>query len=99
MKKWITVSFFINTIGWFPFMWLCLFGANSSTEVRLTIFFTGFLLCTISGIAFTDLTKDAGFWKNNEELRSLISRHKEAIKRKEEETQKLIKKILEYEQK
>lgn len=97
MKNWIRVSFFIIIIGWFPFMWLCLFGANSSTEVRFTIFFIGFLFCIFGGIAFTDLTKNAGFWKNNEELRSAIARYDLATKKKEEEAQKLIKKILQYE--
>lgn len=98
MKNWFKFAFYTTFLGWFPFLWISLFNSYGTVEVRLGVFFTGFILCIIGGFAFTGLSANKGFWLKNDELNELIERHKEAIKKKEEETQKLIKKILDNEQ-
>lgn len=60
MKTITKISMIIITLGWFPFMWFCLYGFKQSPETRLFIFFSGFFICLI-GTLFSLL----GFIGNN----------------------------------
>ncbi len=90
MKKTFKISFITLLLGWFPFMFLCLFGMRLDSDYRLLIVLLGFLICCISAMLFAFLIKDRGFWLRKDILDKEISALREAKKQHEEAKRKLI---------
>jgi hypothetical protein len=78
MKKTFKISFITLLLGWFPFMFLCLFGMRLNSDYRLLIVLLGFLICLISAINFTFFINDRGFWLRKDILDKEISALREA---------------------
>jgi len=78
MKKTFKISFITLLLGWFPFMFLCLFGMRLDSDYRLLIVLLGFLICCISAMLFAFFINDRGFWLRKDILDKEISALREA---------------------
>lgn len=67
LQKFTKFFFYLSLFGWFPFMWLCLFGWDASESIRLFLVFAGFSICLLSSITMTDVLSQVDLFKSAEE--------------------------------
>jgi hypothetical protein len=86
-KIWTQVSYLILLLGWFPFMWLSIYG-SWNREIGVFIAIGGLCLCMFSSMMTLPLLRNNDLFKSIDELEEERMKYHEARK-------KLEKKILE----
>lgn len=95
MKKGFTISLVTLLLGWFIFMFLCVWGSNHSPEIRIAIMFIGLIICVVSTVIVLSHTNSKTFWDNIETYNKKMEELQE-IQRKYEVAEKaLVNKLLE----
>jgi hypothetical protein len=91
-KKWFKYSYMTTLFGWFPFMWLSVWGSyTSSTGAIVAII--GLLMCMFGSLGFLSLMRfNEGFFKSLDELEKEKALYKEERHRLEKKVQEFIKK-------
>jgi hypothetical protein len=97
MKTLYKISHTLLMLGWFPFMFLCIWGMRLDTTPRLMVASIGFGICICSALAFTQLLSNKGFWLTNKILDSEIEKTRIAKANYEKAEKCLINKVLEIE--
>jgi hypothetical protein len=95
MKTIFKITFLATIIGWFPFMFICLWGMWQPYEVRLIICFSGLALCITSVMFFTFFVNNRGFWLRLDVLDKEIEAFRKAKESYKISERVLIKKTLE----
>ena len=90
MKKLQIIALFILTIGWFPFMWIAIWG-SWHREYSIWILFLGFLLCITSALILLQVLTQKALWLNQEELDKEVEKFRNAIAKYEKATLELVK--------
>jgi len=65
------IALWVLLIGWFPFMWLNLFGMYASESVRFGIVMITFAVCGGAGMSMIGLIGNPAFWSTFEEIQEL----------------------------
>jgi hypothetical protein len=94
MKTIYKVAFTTLLLGWFPFMWLAVWG-SWDREIGVIILCIGIFFCFVGSVCFLALSTNKVFWMKLDEANEYIEKHKESIRLYEEAKEKLIKKTLE----
>ncbi len=68
MKKSARIAFFTLTFGWFPFMWLSLWGSKQSPDTGFIIFAIGLVMCLLSSYMLSATFRNEALFKTLEEL-------------------------------
>jgi hypothetical protein len=90
MKKLQIIALFTMTIGWFPFMWVAIWG-SWHREYGLWILFLGLILCLSSALILGQVLTQKALWLNQDELDKEIENFKDAKTKYEKATQKLVR--------
>lgn len=98
MKTITKISMIVITLGWFPFMWICLYGFKQSPETRMIIFMSGLFIC-LTGALFSllGLIGNNSFWLTLKGLDDKIKAYVDAKKAYELAEKRLINSSLELE--
>jgi len=67
MKKLQIIALFTLTIGWFPFMWIAIWG-SWNRDYAVWILFLGLFLCITSAVILGQVLTQKALWLNQEEL-------------------------------
>ena len=94
MKTQFKICLFLLSLGWFAFMFICLWGMSKEVEIRLTIFLSGVAVCIFGAFTFTSLLHNKGFWMLNDELNKEIEKTRESKKSYEKAEKLYLNKIL-----
>jgi len=94
MKKLYGIALSISTIGWFPFMWLSIYG-SWNRDAGLWIFCLGLALCLFSGLILVGLLSNKALWLSQDKYNEHIQEFKEAKNIYEKASKKLITRTLE----
>ncbi len=86
-KTWLQISFYSVLWGWFPFMWLSVWG-SMNRDIGVYVSLAGVVLCMFGFIMITPLLKHEDLFKSIDDLEEERKRYHEARK-------KLEKKIME----
>jgi hypothetical protein len=87
-KLWHNIAFYSLLMGWFPFMWLSLFG-YSHQEYATFISMGGLLLCVWGSILIMPLMRNNDLFKSIDQLSEERYKYYEATKRLEEKIKQL----------
>ena len=91
MKKIQVIALITLILGWFPFMWVCLYGMHHK-DLALIIIFSGFSICIISALILVSLFSNKALWVNNEEFDKEKEKFVLARKKYEQATLEFVKK-------
>lgn len=97
MKTLYKISHTLLLIGWFPFMFISVWGMRLDPNKALIIMFIGFFICICSALAFTQLLSNKGFWLTNKILNNEIEKTRLARANYEKAEKCLINKVLDIE--
>ena len=90
MKKLQIIALFTLTIGWFPFMWIAVWG-SWNREYATWILCLGIILCISSALILTQVLTQKALWLNQEELDKEIEKFRNAKAKYEKATLELVK--------
>jgi len=90
MKKLQITALFILTIGWFPFMWIAIWG-SWHREYAIWILFLGFFLCITSAVILGQVLTQKALWLKQEELDKEVQNFKDAKAKYEKATLEIVK--------
>jgi len=90
MKKLQIIALFTITIGWFPFMWVAVWG-SWHREYGLWILFLGFILCISSALILGQVLTQKALWLNQDELDKEIQKFKDAKAKYDKAALELVK--------
>ena len=94
MKKLYGIALVISTIGWFPFMWLSIWG-SWNREAGMWVLLLGLVLCLFSGIILIGLLNNKALWLSQYKYNEHIKEFKDAQKIYEKASKQLINRALE----
>jgi hypothetical protein len=94
MKKLYGIALVISTIGWFPFMWLSIWG-SWNREAGMWVLLLGLVLCLFSGIILIGLLNNKALWLSQDKYNEHIQEFKDAKKIYEKASKQLINRALE----
>jgi superfamily II DNA or RNA helicase len=83
MKKLQIIALFTLTIGWFPFMWIAIWG-SWHREYAVLILVLGLFMCMSSALILGQVFTQKALWLNQEEFDELIDEQKNGPKTLEE---------------
>ena len=90
MKKLQIIALFTLTIGWFPFMWIAVWG-SWNREYAVWILCLGIILCISSALILAQVLTQKALWLNQEELDKEIEKFRNAKAKYEKATLELVK--------
>lgn len=90
MKKLQIIALFALTIGWFPFMWIAIWG-SWNRDYAVWILFLGLFLCITSAVILGQVLTQKALWLNQEELDKEIEKFRDAKAKYEKATLELVK--------
>jgi hypothetical protein len=90
MKKLQIIALFTLTIGWFPFMFIAVWG-SWHRDYGLWIICLGFSLCISSALILANLLTQKALWLNQEELDKEVENFRNAKAKYEKATLELVK--------
>jgi len=90
MKKLQIIALFINTIGWFPFMWVAIWG-SWNRDYAVWVLFLGIILCMPSALILCQLLSQKALWLNQEEFDKEVEKFRKAKAKYEKATLELVK--------
>lgn len=88
-KTWLKISFYSILYGWFPFMWLCVWGLWQTTEIRFAVVMIGLTFCLSGSMLILPLIKNSDLFKSIEDLEEERMKYSEARKRLEQKITQL----------
>ena len=98
MKTITKISIIIVTLGWFPFMWLCLFGFKQPAETRMIITMIGLITCLFGSLmSLLGGIGNNSFWLSLKQLEEKIKAYDDAKKAYQLAEKRLINTTLELE--
>lgn len=94
MKKLLRITYYIITLGWFPFMFICAAGYRINNPIITMLIVTiGLSVCIAFGIGEINLEKDTQYWLTEKEMKDIIKEHEKAIEELDIVKQKLLTKL------
>jgi membrane protein implicated in regulation of membrane protease activity len=81
-KTWLMISFYSLLFGWFPFMFLSVWG-SWNREVEMFVFSFSVILCVVGTMTMMPLLRDQDLFKSIDELEEERMKYYEARKRLE----------------
>ena len=90
MKKLQIIALFTMTIGWFPFMWIAIWG-SWNRDYAVWILFLGLFLCITSAVILGQVLTQKVLWLNQEELDKEVQKFRDAKAKYEKATLELVK--------
>jgi hypothetical protein len=81
-KTWLKISFYSLLLGWFPFMWLSVWGSWSRV-VGVFVLSFGVILCAFGSMMMLPLLRHEDLFKSIDELEEERMKYHEARKRLE----------------
>lgn len=90
MKKLQIIALFINVLGWFPFMWIAVWG-SWHREYGFLILGLGLILCMSSALILGQILTQKALWLNQEELDKEVQKFKDARGKYEQATLEIVK--------
>ena len=90
MRRLQIIALFTLTIGWFPFMWIAVWG-SWHRDYAMWVLILGFLLCLISGMIVGGLLSKKALWLNQEEYEKEVQKFRDAKEKYEKATLELVK--------
>ena len=90
MKKLQIIALFTLTVGWFPFMWIAVWG-SWNRDYAVWILFLGLFLCISSALILAQVLTQKTLWLNQEELDKEIEKFINAKAKYEKATLELVK--------
>ncbi len=82
-------AFIVLTMGWFPFMFLSIWGSNQSADIRFTITFLGLFMCSLSSLVLSQVFGNSKIFQSLEELEIERNKLYEVRKRLEKKIMEL----------
>lgn len=90
MKKLAVISTIILILGWFPFMWISVYGSHHREHSEL-ILFLGIFMCLVGAVGSISIIGSKSFWLNEERIQKEIDKYIVAKKKYEQATLDLVK--------
>jgi|LakMenE18May11ns_1017448.scaffolds.fasta_scaffold9592633_2 hypothetical protein len=90
MKKLQIIALFILTIGWFPFMWIAIWG-SWHREFAVWVLCLGIILCISSALILAQVLTQKALWLNQEELDKEVQNFRDAKAKYEKATLEIVK--------
>lgn len=90
MKKLQIIALFTMTIGWFPFMWIAIWG-SWNRDYAVWILFLGLFLCISSALILAQVLTQKALWLNQEEFDKEVQKFRDAKAKYEKATLELVK--------
>lgn len=90
MKKLQIIAVFINVIGWFPFMWIAVWG-SWNREYATYILCLGIFLCLSSGLILVHLLTQKALWLKQEEYDKEVQMFRDAKAKYQKATLEIVK--------
>jgi hypothetical protein len=90
MKKLQIIALFTLTIGWFPFMWIAVWG-SWHREYAIWVLVLGLFLCIVPSVIIGGVLSNKAFWLNQEELDKEVEKFRNAKTKYEKATLELVK--------
>ena len=84
------IALFTLTIGWFPFMWIVIWG-SWHREYAVWILFLGLILCLPSALILGQVVTQKGLWLKQEELDKEVKKFRNAKEKYEKATIEIVK--------
>jgi hypothetical protein len=92
MRTKVKVSIIVLTIGWFPFMFLCIWGSKNPL-VSIISMFIGVIVCLCTSIILNTYLRDEPYWRSMYEIEKLREKYERAVDYYIETRNKLLKKL------
>lgn len=92
MKKLYGIALVISTIGWFPFMWLSVYG-SWNRYVGVWVLCLGIMLCMFSGLILCSLLTNRAIWLSQDKYNKHIKDYNDAKKIYEKASKHLINNV------
>lgn len=80
MKNWTRIAFTIMFLGWFPFMWICIYGSYHK-ELTAIILVVGMTMCAFGAMMMLPILRNDQLFKTIDELEEARDKYIEATKR------------------
>ena len=90
MKKLQIIALFTLTIGWFPFMWMAIWGSKHKDYAALIVIL-GLFLCIFSAVILCFTLNQKALWLNQEEFDKEVKKFRDAKAKYEKATLELVK--------
>ena len=90
MKKLQIIALFTLTIGWFPFMWIAVWG-SWNRDYAVWILFLGLFLCISSALILAQVLTQKALWLNQEEFDKEVQKFRDAKAKYEKATLEIVK--------
>ena len=90
MKKLQIIALFTITIGWFPFMWIAVWG-SWNRDYAVWVLVLGIILCMPSALILGQLFTQKALWLNQEKLDKEVEKFRDAHAKYEKATLELVK--------
>jgi hypothetical protein len=90
MKKLQIIALFTLTIGWFPFMWIAIWG-SWHREYAIWVLILGLFLCIVPSLIIADLLSNKALWIKQEEFDKELEKFRNAKSKYEKATLELVK--------
>jgi hypothetical protein len=90
MKKLQIIALVTLTIGWFPFMWIAIWG-SWNREYAVWILVLGLFLCISSAVILAQVLTQKALWLNQEEFDKEVQKFRDAKAKYEKATLELVK--------
>jgi len=87
-KIWHNIAFYSLLLGWFPFMWLSVWG-SWNREIGVIVLLVGILICIFGSMMVMPLLKNNDLFKSIDQLDEERAKYYEATKRLEEKIKTL----------
>lgn len=87
-KTWFKIAFYSLLFGWFPFMFVAVWG-SWNRDMGVIVACVGILLCMFGSIMMLPILKDNDLFKSIDELNEERVKYYEAIKRLEQKITEL----------
>lgn len=91
MKKIQIIALITLMIGWFPFMFVSIYGMHNK-DLSLIIMFSGFIICLMSALILTPLFSNKALWLKQDEFDKEKDKFVLARKKYEQATLEFVKK-------
>lgn len=90
MKKLQIIALFTLTVGWFPFMWIAVWG-SWNRDYAVWILFLGLFLCISSALILAQVLTQKALWLNQEEFDKEVQNFRDAKAKYEKATIEIVK--------
>jgi len=90
MKKLQIIALFTLIIGWFPFMWIAIWG-SWHREYAVLILVLGLFMCMSSALILGQVFTQKALWLNQEEFDKEVEKFRKAKAKYEKATLELVK--------